>query len=124
MSKQEHVVTDEREERWMGVKRRPKLVACYRLADVIRPELLAPLRPYLRATWAETWAEIGRSPDASVFDIDAIAMTVSLPQVAPRSMYSAGHIYRWPAWGREIERRLYEKALRLGCTPVMYRGRR
>lgn len=91
-------------------------VKCYPLSAVLDAAQMEAVRPFLRATFTETWAETtsqaakesGSWARAKLREAAGVPMTPGTGYVDD---------------ARPVERALYRRAARLGATPVMAKGR-
>jgi hypothetical protein len=96
-------------------------VPCYALTGLLTPEQLEIVRPFLRATFTEMWAELGDMPSRRVGpacdELLALATNGDTPGFWAR-LESISIDDWWMAAGREIEKLLYAKA-QLAGLPVV-----
>jgi hypothetical protein len=99
-----------------------KKVPCYSLLDFLLPGDIENLRPYLRATFTETWAAMG---DGSHDDVgDAVETIENISGVEYRCDNNCDSALSWANHGRRVEKALYVMAVDRELRVIMGPDRR
>ena len=93
-----------------------KMVPCFPLESVLTAEQMEAARPFMRATFSETWTACCSRFDGT--DSHYLAR-MTLRAADPKSHLGTHHLDSTPAEGRAIEGALYARAKALGVKPIM-----
>lgn len=101
------------------VEAEQKLVACFVLEDVLEAHDFAIVKPFLRATFTETWAALCNVSPRDLGDLGAVNARVTLRSAARLTSFHPQFCKNTPEEGREIELRLIQTATYRGIAPVL-----
>lgn len=107
------------------------LVRCFRLRAVLTQKQWDAVAPFARDTFTETWVACG-GLDSGTYGPHSVRKLSAREALRDAAENASGNRGRW--WrtevvqctageGRAIEKALYERALALGVTPVMFKPR-